>query len=240
MTYRGELYPDVKAQWPAIISPDQHYAIKALLSTPERRTNDRKGRGTKYLGSGLFRCGCPACNATMVTTKGRLSKTRNTTELARIYTCVDKHMGLAAPGTRHPTRNVGDVDDYVASLVVARLSDPTFLEALATANGEGMADLVEQRRDIQLRMDETGHALEAGTLTVAQATTANKALMERLETLNNQLQAADNSGALRHLEGMEDPAVWWVTAPLETRRALLDALMTVTRGLPRVWLTPHL
>ncbi|AGF71575.1 recombinase family protein [Corynebacterium halotolerans] len=233
VSYKGELFPDVEAQWPAIITPSQHHALVALLTNPARRTNGRKGRGAKYLGSGLFKCGGQGCpDGRMVT-----SKQRRKNGHATVYVCKYSHSDHGPAGASHTGRNVELTDRTVREVIVARLEKGDIQQALARSKGQDTAELVTERDTVRQAMADLAEAVGAGAMTVAQMTAANAGLMARLEELNERLEAADTTGVLAQLDGVTSPRDYWDSADLERRRAVLDALVEVVilpvgRGLP--------
>ena len=105
--YRGEILG--RGEWPAIIDPDTYAAVKALLTAPDRRTNDRPGRPAAYLLSGILIC--EACDGPMVTA--------GSAESIAKYRC--KRRTPAPEGSRHATRARPPLDAAVTELIITRI-----------------------------------------------------------------------------------------------------------------------
>lgn len=104
--HHGEVVPDVRGNWPALINLDDHQRVVALFRDPERD----KFRGTtksKHLGTGIFRCGAEGCDGRMraMVTGGRQNRygCRACMKVSRaqapVDACVEDHVlaRLAAP-----------------------------------------------------------------------------------------------------------------------------------------------
>lgn len=226
VVYRGEVLEGVEAVWPEVISKTDHYRLVAQLSAPERRTNDgRTGRAPKYLLVGLAKCGAPECDGTMVTTFANRPGGR--VQLYRCRYAADKHARTPGP---HVARRLDLVDLVVTEAVIHRLGREDLQAALAAAGGQGdrAQALVAEQTEVSSAMAELATALGAGALTMTQFSTANAGLMDRLKTVETELAALDTTGVLESVDWAMDPREFWFTAPLETQRSLVDALVEVT------------
>lgn len=228
--YRDDEYPDVKALWEPLISVDQHRAIVALLSDPARRTNNRPGRSAAHLGTSLYRCG--GCGATMVAWHDGKDPDGNP---VLAYTCRNadgtRYRAAAGPRGGHVTARMYYVDEAVSEAVIARLEHLDIQQAVSEGLRDqgAVAKLLADRTAVQVQLGEIGEALGSRAITVAQAATANTRLTEELARIDRELDTRDRSGVLTDLaEAVVDPRAWWVSAPLESRRIVLDALAIVT------------
>lgn len=222
VTYKGVEYRDVVAQWPPIITVEEHDAVVALLADPSRRTN--RGKWTQYLGTGLYLCGADGCGAHMSTTIQNRPGGN-----VRLYRCV--YAGDTLKKTRHGShvaRRLDRVDDVVTAAVVGRLAAGDVQRRLADAQGADVAGLVAERDQIRARKAALSSALADTTVDLSQVIEANAALDSRLTHLNEELARHDSSGVLDMVGSIVDPAVWWSEANIEQKRAVVDALMTVT------------
>lgn len=228
--YKDEEYPDVRAQWEPLITVEQHRAIVALLSNPDRRTNSRPGRSATYLGSSLYRCG--GCGATMVSWHDGKDKHG---QPVMAYTCRNadssRHSTPDGPRGHHVTIRMAYTDEYVREALLARLAEDDIQDAIAevSRDSDEVTQLMTDREAIKVQLREIGEALGQRLLTVAQATTATTRLNADLERIDQELQTRDRSGVLVDVaEAAMDPRPWWKDAPLASRRAVLGALATVT------------
>ncbi|MGP5931261.1 recombinase family protein [Corynebacterium glyciniphilum] len=238
VTYKGNdrdhQHRDVPAQWPAIITVAEHDTLVSMLTNPERRTNGKRGRAPSYLGTGLYRCGAEGCGHTMGTTFQNRPAGR-----VKLYRCRfgNERLGVGER-TPHVARRLDLVDDVVQAAVIARLARGDVQSALAAAQGQDTAELVAERERVRAAMDEIAPLVVSGAFTPAQAAEMNKGYLDRLEALDVELSASDGSGVLEQLPDVDaaDPqaatrvADWWFhpDTSLETRRAVLDAIVTVT------------
>uniref|UniRef100_UPI003F993548 recombinase family protein n=1 Tax=Mycobacterium sp. TaxID=1785 RepID=UPI003F993548 len=115
-THHGEVV--AKGTWPPILDETTYAAMLAILEDPKRRTaGPRMGRVPTTLGTGLFRCG--VCDQpTMRRAKGSQGQA--------IYRC-----GSTADGGKHVSRNADTLDAFVVDAVIARLSQPGYVQAFA-------------------------------------------------------------------------------------------------------------
>ncbi|MGO3362800.1 MAG: recombinase family protein [Corynebacterium sp.] len=230
VVYQGEEYPDVQAQWPAIITPDQHRAIVALLSNPDRTTNPgMPGRTPAYLGTGLYRCG--GCGETLVSWHDGKDKGGHA---VMAYTCraadTQRH-GTSAVKKTHITCRMTNVDAVVEAAVLQRLARADIQQAVAAASVDpaGLQEHLATRSALQVELRELGEAIGRGDLTVAQGAAASRGLNDRLTAVNREIDQRDHSGVLTDLgEAVMDPHRWWESATIVARRSVLEALAVVT------------
>lgn len=129
-----------KGQWPPILTETVYAAMLSVLEDPSRRTaGPRLGRTPTTLGTGLYRCG--VCEEpTMRRGKGSRGQI--------IYRC-----GRTADGGKHVSRNADELDQFVTDAVIARLSEPGFVQAMVdrmSAKGStDQAALIEERDEIR-------------------------------------------------------------------------------------------
>lgn len=222
-----------RAQWAAVFTPEQHEQLTAILKDPKRVTNgghNPAGRKPQYLGSGLFRCGCSECmedpdGGRVLYCRWRKDKKRDYRK--RMYY---SKITETVHNRGHVSRLADPVDEYVESVVVARLSQPDIMERLAAANNnDKVAELTQQRKGIRDRMDGLENQFAAGNLDPDQFGRLNKTLLDQLEDVDKQMEVyAGKDTVLSALGQMDrDPALWWAAADLSLRRAVLDALCEV-------------
>lgn len=230
--YRDEEFPDVQAQWKPIITVEQHRAIVALMTNPERRSAGVRYGGTpKYLGTGLYHCG--TCGGTMVSWFDGRDRDGNP---VRAYTCRNNDQTRHGATAEHATMSHVSIrmvpsDAVVVAAVLQRLALPDVQQRVAASRSTtvDVAGLITDRHALQVELSELGEAIGRGDLTVAQGATASRGIQARLDDVNRHLERVDQTGvAVDVSEAVLNPAGWWESAPLMSRRAVVDALATVT------------
>ena len=221
--------------FPAIVSEDQWRAVVAILDSPGRRTHDRAST-VKYLLSGIARCG--TCGGPM----GVGWVQRRNGQKVSVYKCRDTTgAGRDRDGRSHPARMTERVDDYVEAVVLARLARADVVDLFAVDRRDEVQALEVERDTIRRNLDALADQAGEGNITVAQMGKASKRLRERLDDVSSRLVSAASGSVLGEFAASgSDPEVWWTSVSLERRRAVVDALCTVTllpvgRGRARVF-----
>lgn len=204
-TYRGETVGP--AVWPAIVDGDVFDAVHAVLSAPERRTTDVP-RVRRYLLPNLARCYCGARVLTGRTQHG-----------TRTYRC-ERQKG-------HMSRAAQPIDELVEAVVVERLSRPDAGELLSDPVRADLGTYRERVSAIRDRLDDLATALADGLLTLDAVRRASAGLHAELEKAEEQIATLSNADVLGRFVGAADVRGTWDAAELATKRAVIDALMTV-------------
>jgi site-specific DNA recombinase len=202
------------ANWPAIVPEEQWRAVVAILTDPSRRTSPSDAR-VKWLGSGIYRCAGCERPSLRVSTSGRASA---------CYRCP------GSPGTTgHVTRAAGPLDAYFEAVIVERLSRPDAIDLLRPATPEvNLSALRATANAARARLTEIAEMLGDEELTRAEAQIARGRASARLERAEAEIVVATECNPLAGLVGAPDPAAVWGGLDIGRRRAVLDALMTVT------------
>jgi site-specific DNA recombinase len=210
-----------RGRWPAILDETTYAAMLAVLEDPKRAVGPRMGRVPTTLGTGLYRCGICG-QPTMRRAKGSQGRA--------IYRC-----GGTADGGKHVSRNADVLDQFITDAVIARLSQPGFIQAMAdrvNAHGDAnQAALITERDDIRAALDELAQAGESGAVTAALALTLarqTRELTERADEISHLLAQAGQRSPVAALIGADDIAAAWHALTLPLQRAILDAVVTVT------------
>jgi DNA invertase Pin-like site-specific DNA recombinase len=206
------------AAWPALVSEDRWRACKAVLEHPERRTTT--GNGRVWLGSGLYRCGVEGCTETVrCSTSGRGSGHAH----VPAYRC---------RSGRHVTRAAGPLDEYVTSVVLVRLSQPDAASVLLppappTARRE---DLAAKANALRGKLDALAADYADDLITRAQLLDGTALTRKRLERVEGQMEVQAQQSVLAGLPLGDPHAIdqAWGGYHLDKKRAILDALATVT------------
>lgn len=218
-TYRGEIVGP--ASWPAILPEEQWRAVVALLTDPARRTTP-VGAAVRWLGSGLYVCSTCHLPRLRVSTSGQKSPA---------YRCNARES--LPQQTGHVSRAARPLDEYVERIIVERLTRPDAVELLAAdQDGADTTAMHAEALTLRQRLDQLADAHADGEVTLSQLTRSTARMRARLDAIDVELAAAAAGDPLAGLIGSESPAAMWATLDIGRRRAVLDALMTVT-VLPR-------
>lgn len=208
--HRGEVVG--RGEWPPILSDDEFDRLVALLRDPARRTT--RGNEVKHLLSGIARCGLPGCEGTMRVTNAR------------------QHEGRVAPTSyncracNRLRRKKADVDELVEGVVVARLSQPDGPDLLA-GDPQLLREAEDQVAAIQARLTVAADSFADGAITGDQLQRITAKLRPQLDQARAAVRAASAAPGLDDF-GRGDVAEAWQRADLEVKRAIIEALMTVT------------
>ncbi len=205
-SYKGEIVGE--AVWPAIVSEDIWRGAVAVMSDPSRVKKPRGGYGRKWLMTGIALCG--HCGGTVGST---VSHDRP------VYCCRK---------CQKFSRSVEAVDEWVVAHVVARLARPDAAELLVDQKREDAAELRDQAAALRARQDEAAGLFAVGDITASQLKTATAALAAQLEAVESKLLDANRTRVFDGLIGVQDVAARFDALPLDRRRAVVAALVTVT------------
>ena len=204
--HRGEVVG--KGTWEPIVSEDRFDTLRGIL-TDESRIRNHGVTVSKYLLSGLARCGRPGCD-------GRMRAIVHEPSRTDVYVCVRCHK---VRRRRQP------VDELVTAVTVARLAMPDVVAALATA--VDTSELVERRDALRARLDLAADDYADGKIDNRQLQRITGKLAPQIAAAEAEIRAASSTPDLLDL-ARPDIAKLWAGVPLERRRAVIDTLMTVT------------
>lgn len=208
-SWKGEIVGT--SQFPAIVSEDEWRAVLAILAAPERRKS--QSNLTKHLLAGIAKCHCGA-SVKSATASGRKPEHKRT-----IYRCRE-----TGPG--HVGKNAADVDHLVSEVVIARLTRPDALDLLSAVPDDDASDIAQE---IRQRLDDLTNAFAEGLITIDMLKAGTAKLREGLADAESRLtrQATEPSLA-KILIGPGEVRTRWDAADIQTRRAVIVALMDVT------------
>lgn len=196
-----------KAQWPAIVPEQQLRALRDLLDNPARR-NNVANTGRRWLGSGLYRC---ECGSTLICSSANR---------APAYRC--------RGGCGRLSRRQVEVDGLVSRVLVERLRREDLADLLAQDDDGHLAGLESEAVALRSRLDSLAGLFGQGLIDARQLAEGSREINRRLEEVQAQTAAAYSGSALAGVAGAPDPGAAWLGAPLDRRRAVLDALASVT------------
>ena len=220
MEHRGEIVG--AAGWPALVDEDRWRAVVSLLTDPQRRTQTSGAR--RWLLSGLARCG--ECGGPIICTMLMSSRAS-----VPSYAC---------KAGKHVVRNAAELETFISGLVVERLSRPDAIDLLTQRDVPNLAELHTDAAALRERLDEMAAAYAEGAIDAQQLRTGSDRLRARLDEVDRQRAEAARGSVLSGVVDAGDVAAAWAGLVLDRRRAVIDALMSVTiertrKGRPKGW-----
>lgn len=203
--HRGAIV--AQGQWPAIISPEDHAKLLALIEG--RR---RPGAPGRFLLSGLVRCG--RCGSTMVIRRRHADK-------ARHYGC-EKVNGRASCGGTHIMAE--PLEDLVSEMVLTAIDSPALAEALSAS---GVApeekDLIAQLRADEAALEQLArdHYVDR-LIDRPEFLTARDALEARVTDARRRLASSSSRSVLIEAGGARSR---WGRLDVDKRRAIIAAIL---------------
>lgn len=222
--HRGEIVG--LAEWPAAVSEDLWRAVCAVLADPARNTTDSRTR--KWLLSGLARCGWMSPEGVVCGQAVRSNVAAWGDRRAPSYTCPANHV----------RRNAVELDSYVESIVLERLSRPDAAELLAPDRTVDTAALHAEDAGLRTRLDELARLYAQGMIDARQLGAGSEQIRSQREQITAKLAAASRGAVLAGVADAVNPAKIWEGLDLSRRRAIVEVLLDVAilrtkRGGPR-------
>lgn len=194
--------------WPAILDEDTHAALSRMLGDPTRRTTP--GTARVSLLAGIASCGL--C--------GRKVVSGGTQRGVRTLKCMPE---------QHLARSAADPEAWVAEVVLGRLERPDAAAELVDAPaGPDVAQLRAELSAKRRRLADLAGLLADGTLSAADVRSASARLRAEVDAGEVVLADALRPNVLAAFASAEDVRARWDAADLDTRRAVVDALVEVT------------
>lgn len=204
--YRGEIVAD--AEWDPIVDEVTWKTVHSILRDPSRK---RVRAQTRHLLSGVARCG--VCGGPISSRGGRAGRPA--------YRC--------AASDGHVSRTGDRIDEYVSEVALRRLKMPDVAEALAERRqAPDTAALRDRARTLHARLDQMAVEFADGTLTASQLRAATGRLREQIDGVEEQIAAGSDTDILGPIIGAEDIEAKWNALDTDTRRTVIDTLMTIT------------
>jgi DNA invertase Pin-like site-specific DNA recombinase len=194
---------EAKGNWEAIVSENTFDLVQARLNDPSRKTN-RVGTERKHLGASLYLCG--RCG-------GRVSTN------SRAYWC---------PQGGHITRTLAPIDEFVLRTVEARLALPDVLEAFSQDTSALMLETATEAQLIEARLGVIENDYDEGVIDGRRYQVASEKLREQLAKVYAKQASIVGGNSLADVLSAHNPAQAFTEATLGVKRAVIDALMTVT------------
>jgi site-specific DNA recombinase len=219
-----------RGQWASIVPEETWRACREILLNPDRR----KALGTArvWLGSNLYRCWCGQPVGVGTSPNGARRAQETGRRKIAVYRCkaVETHF----------SRHAEAVDRYISDLAIERLSREDAVDLLLPPpRVEPVEDLTATANALRAKLDSISADYAADLITRAQMLTMTASTRERLGQVEARAAARADVSVLASLPlGTPQIAEQWEGYHLDKRRAIIDALMTVTiqksrRGRPK-------
>lgn len=221
-----------EAAWPAIISREDHEALRALLLDPSRYKSARPYARRYWLSGVVF---CSDCKIPM-----KIHKRADNKRL--VYRCPPPKMGGCGR-----TIVYDDLDEMMTALVLGRLGNPRFLQELA----ERQADATEEAAGIvsaieaderRLRLLQEQMSADGDEDDLPELVAAVRAVRKRLRERREKIAVLSGASRLAAVD-IDDLAEEWEDLPPEQRAEMLR-LANVSRILVKAsahrgWFDPE-
>ena len=206
-TYRGEIV--AAAQWPGIITVDEHHLVMARIRASARKTTRTPRR---YLLSGLVHCG--NCS-------NRLYSARRE-NVVRRYVC---QKGPDHGGCGSLTVVAEPLEAWVSEMVLTRLASPEFAAAVAARTAPDTGALTASIEADTAQLDELAAAYATRAVTMSEWRTARELIQARLDANVATLAAARTAAYGIDPTSADTLRETWPTLSLPRQRAVIDALV---------------
>lgn len=194
--------------WPAIISVDDHRAVRALLDDPTRTSARAKEQSALLVGAAT--CGlCPEPTPVYSTRSG---------SRPRYYYCSTK---------RHLSRASASVDEYVVDALLERLSRTPTADLLDPVDPALLARLRADEDTIRARLDGIADAYAAGDVDELQLRRVSTRLRADLERVTAELTSVSRRPAVAALLEHDDLEAGWAASSRQAQRTVLASLATI-------------
>lgn len=208
-----------RAAWPPVVDEARWRACVAVLTDPQRRSTTSTTRA--WQGSGIYRCWCGAAMKMGSSGTTRPQRAKGVTSRPA-YRC--------SADVKHGSRDARSLDQYVTDLAIERLSRPDAAELLLPRPRLApVEDFAAQANALRAKLDSIAADYAADAITRAQMLKMTADTRARLEAVEAKSAARATTSVLASLPlGTPDIAEQWDGWHLDKRRAIIDALMTVT------------
>lgn len=227
-----------RAAWAPIVSEDKWRACKTILENPARRTTT--GNARVWLGSGLYRCYCGE------TVKGSSSGVGGLAKAVRLEARARAAYGDHTPPPpgkpktwrskyrcntmKHVTREALLLDAFVEGRAVARLSRPDATEILLPSRpADDGKDLAATANALRGKLAAYTQDYDEDLITRQQMLDGTALTRKRLAKIEERMAVRSKKSVLASLPlGTAKMAEVWPDLHLDKKRAIIDAIMTVT------------
>jgi site-specific DNA recombinase len=206
--------------WEAIVEHEQLVAARDRLVGVKP---NHDGTARRWLLSGLARCS--VCGVPVRSARGETHPTARKDgsgtapkQRYHAYRCTNGHF----------MRNGDLIDEYVAMLCIARLSETDAARLLSPKAAKvDMAALHTRRDALRASRKNVFLLIDDDPARLAAAQDRLDDIEEQLRIVDSEITSAVSLGPFADLIGVEDVRSWWDSKTLARRRAIVDFLMSV-------------
>ena len=201
--YNDETYDAV---WPALVDRETWHTVLAIMKDPKRFSI----RGDQRLLTGVALCGVCEGAVHVGGNKGY-----------PVYRC--------ATSTGHFSRKAAPIDEYIAAVMIGRLSKPDAADLFTpAADGPNRSDLIRDADRIRTKLDGLAQLYEDGTLTAKGVRQSSDRLKAQLEGIESKLAEANGiPKAARTIVKAADVKAAWHSLEIADQREIIRALAGV-------------
>lgn len=210
----------IPGAWEPIIERDHLLAARSRLVGVKPKHN---GTARKWLLSGLAVCG--VCGGPI---RSARASTHPTARKDGTGTAPRQYHAVYRCLRGHVVRKGAMIDEFIKEICIERLSKPDAHDLLAPrAEGPDLAVLHARRIELESRDAGIATLIAKGKMSPKAAEEALDDLDAELRIVNDQIALAVRSDPLADVLDSDNARLWWETATLARRRAVVSALMTV-------------
>lgn len=191
----------VKGNWEPIIDSTTWWQVQAVLDNPSRATNRTGSTRRKYVGAGLYECGC--CGHKLITR-------------ARYYSCPN--------GCINRTRD--NIDTFVFAVIAERLKmkDATRRKKTVVGTDNHLEAAIAKQNE---RIARAEHDYDLEIIEGVDLKRIRDAARDEIQKLKAESVQRASVTAMTPILKTSDPAQAFLDAPMETKRAVIDTLASV-------------
>lgn len=213
-----------QAQWPAIVDAALWEQACAILTDPDRRTNDTSGE-PRWLLSGIALCG--VCLEGGTEQPVAVASGRRSGELVRVYRC---------PVGGHMTKGVTQADAFVGEVMARWLARPEAATVLASDPQVDPVAVLAEVEKLKERMDQAQALFDDGLRDFEQ----HRASLARMRAREAELLASIGTGGDAGPLTFDMLTRGWNALTVRERRGVVRAFARVVleksaRGRPAGW-----
>ena len=203
-----------KAVWDPIISEDDWRALVSLLTHPSRRMNTTSE--TRWLGSGIYRCGIDGCGAALRAVPHGGTETK---KFARRYM-------YRCSASAHLTIRADPTDAYLREVVAELVRDPRIVAAMLSGDERLTADR-ETRSTLAARLTVTEHDYDNDLIDAKRYAAKRDKILAEIAAVDGRMARALRRSTSSAILGASDPGQAFLNSPIDAQRAVLSMVLSV-------------
>jgi len=195
--------------WEPVVPLETYRAVVDKFNANPRAFGARGGP-RKHLLIGIAVCG--VCGVPMTT--GMTARSS-----CRVYVC---------PKGAHTSRRAESVEELVEAVIVARLSKPDAVALLAPRDDDAAEKFAQEHQDAQKALDVLAEMFASGDLPASAFKAGSEKARKRIAVAEAALPRTGAAQVIAPLVSADDVEAVWSTLDVARRRAVIEALVTVT------------